>query len=491
MSHEIKKLEPKSLWKHFYSLTQIPRVSKKEARVREFVKNFAEDLGLKTIVDEVGNLVVRKPAAPGMENRKIVCLQSHLDMVGQKNKDVFHDFEKDPIDAYIDDDWVTARGTTLGADNGIGAAAAMAVLESKDISHGPLEALFTIDEETGFTGAFGLKPDLLKADILINTDSEQEGWLHIGSAGGRSTIVTLRYTEEEIPSNHKAYEIRLTGLRGGHSGVDIHMGWGNAIKILNRFFCLASRRWDFYLASIDAGNLISAIPHEAFAVVTISAAETSDFARGVKQFDQTVKNEFSATEPDVKFEAVPTDMPDRAMDKEILGNLIKGICDCPNGVIRMSDSIEGLVDTSTNLGILKSEKGEINITTFQRSFDKFSMHDLGARIGLIFEWVGAEEVKHHFLFPAWVSETNSPILEKMQTVYTGLFGREPKIKMVHAGLECGAFKASHPHLDIISIGPSIFFSHTPDERVNIATVKEFWDFLTEVLKTIGEKKKKK
>jgi dipeptidase D len=486
MSSEIAGLEPAAVWRNFYRLTRVPRPSGKEERVTAYIKEFAEKLGHDTYRDEAGNLVVWKRAAPGMENGKTVCLQSHVDMVCLKAKSVTHDCDKDPIDAFIDGEWVAARGTTLGADNGIGAAAAMAVLEEKNMPHGPLEVLFTVGEETGFAGAFGLKPGVLTAGILINLDSEHEGQLHVGSAGGRMTKAVFEYSEEETPPGGKAFEIHLTGMRGGHSGVDIHMGWGNAIKMFNRFLCHAGRSWEMNLASITIGTVISAIPGEGFAVVTVPRERVKAFRSGVREFEQTVRNELSAAEPDVKFEAVPTSLPARIIDKFTVDNMVRAICDCPNGVTRMSDEVDGLVDTSTNLGVLESRDGKISIHTFQRSFDHFSMQDVGIRIGRIFEWAGASEVVHRFLFPAWSPEPESKVLKEMQAVYEKLFNRKMKVKMVHAGLECGVFKTVYPDMDIVSMGPTIFFAHTPEEKVNIESVGDCWKFLAACLEHFGK-----
>lgn len=482
---EIIELTPGIVWKHFSNISHIPRPSGNEERIREYIRKFAETLGLETRVDRVGNVLVSKNAFIGLEKKKSICIQCHMDMVSQKNKDVIHDFDEDPVEVYVDGEWVTARGTTLGADNGIGMAAALAVLESTDIPHGPIEVLFTVDEETGFTGAFGLEPGFIKSEILINLDSEFSGQLFIGSAGGRSTTALFQYNEEPVPQNSAAYEIRLKGMRGGHSGLDIHMGWGNSIKILARFLCHATKSWNIRVSSIEAGSYMSAIPCEAFALVTVPGEKLTGFIKGVKDFEEAVKNELSSSEPDVSFDAVAESLPQRVIDKDVIDSIIHAICNCPNGVIRMSEPDGSLVDTSSNLGILKAEEGIIKVVTFQRSFDKRYMSELGAKIGRIFDWAGATEVKHKTMFPIWVPDWESSLLKEMQEIYRSLFKKEAEVKVIHAGLECGVFKSVYPDLEMISIGPSIYFAHSPEERVNIESVEEFWKFLKESLVRIG------
>jgi dipeptidase D len=487
MMSEITGLKPRVVWKHFYNISRIPRTSGKEAKVREFIKKFAENLGLSTYVDKTGNLVVRKPAAPGMENRKTICLQGHLDVVPQKRSDVLYDFDEDSIEPYIDGEWVTADGITLGADGGIGVAAAMAVLESKNISHGPLEALFTVEEENGFMGAFGLKPNMLKAEILINLDTDAEGQLFIGSAAAQSTSAAFKYAEEPVDPNSAAYELRLTGLRGGHSGLDIHMGWGNAIKLLNRFLCQATKNWNVRVASIDGGNFITAIPCEAFAVVTVPGEKLTVFTKRVKEFEETVRSELSDSEPDAMFEAVAVEMPHSIIDPLTFDGVVRAICDCPSGVTRMSSDVEGLAHTSTNLGTIKSGEGKIKVGTLQRSFDKHAMAEVGLRIKRIFKWAGASEIRQKALIPAWNPEMDSPVLKEMQDIYRDLFGREAKIKVVHSGVECGVLKNIFPNMEIVSIGPNIYFPHTPNERVDIGSVKDFWKFLSGILNRVGKR----
>ena len=390
MSTEITGLKPAEVWKHFYSLTQIPRPSKKEGKVREFMKNFGDSLGLETIVDEAGNVIIRKPATPGMENRIGVVLQGHLDMVPQKNSDKQHDFEKDPIEAYVDGEWVTANGTTLGADNGIGVAASMAILASKDLKHGPVEGLFTIDEETGMTGAFGLKPGLLKGDILMNLDSEDEGELYVGCAGGTNANMMFTYTSEPVPAGHVALKLIVSGLKGGHSGVDINLFRANSNKILNRFLWYATRKLDLRIASIEGGDLRNAIPRESFAVVTVPENEKTNVLEWVKKMEAIFQNEYATIDPAVKISATVTEMPHEVMDLKTQTNLVNAVYACPNNVIRMSNDMEGLVETSTNLAVVKSHEGTIEVLCLLRSSVDSAMEDLKNTFVAIFEPEGAK-----------------------------------------------------------------------------------------------------
>lgn len=486
MAKEILNLEPKNVWKHFYSLTQIPRPSKKEAQVIEFMKKFGEDLGLETIVDEVGNVIIKKPATPGMEDRQGVVLQGHLDMVPQANSDTPHDFETDPIDAFVDGDWVTAKGTTLGADNGMGVAAAMAVLEATDLVHGPVEALFTIDEETGMTGAFELKPNVLDGDILINMDSEDEGELYVGCAGGEDANVTFKYSEEAVPAGHKAFKLAITGLKGGHSGMDIVLGRGNANQLMFRFMKHAHEKHGLRLASIDGGSLRNAIPREAFAVVTIPADKEEGFKKCFNNNYEIFKAELSGTEPDLTMGMEEVEMPANLIDEKTQINLSDAIRTCPNGVIRMSDSMPGLVETSTNLAIVKSGNGEIKIGCLMRSSVDSAKKDLADRMESLFRMAGAK-VEFEGEYPGWKPNMESPILKTMQNVYNDKWGKIPEIKAIHAGLECGLLGGVYPNWDMISFGPTIRFPHSPDEKVHIDSVGMFYDFLVETLKNVPKK----
>ncbi|MGC9375795.1 MAG: aminoacyl-histidine dipeptidase [Bacteroidales bacterium] len=483
---DICNLEPKIVWDIFRQLCDIPRPSKKERKAVDFAKKFGEDLGLETIVDEVGNVVIKKPATPGMEDRKTVILQGHLDMVPQKNSDIQHDFEKDPIQAYVDGEWVTAKDTTLGADNGIGVAASLAVLKSKDIEHGPVEVLLTVDEETGMTGARKLKPGLLEGEILINADSEEEGELYIGCAGGVDTNAKFHYKEEAVPADTVAYRIEVKGMKGGHSGLDIALGRGNAAKVLNRFLYQVNKTLDIRLADIQVGNLRNAIPREGFAVVVVPNAQVGEFKNFIDELIPIVKEELSVTEPELNVSYKETDMPNKVIDEKTHNNLIKGVYGCPNGVMRMSDSMEGLVETSTNLAVVKKDEGFILAGSLQRSSVDTAKEDLANMIRCVFELAGAE-VNHAGAYPGWKPNVNSPILKVMQDVYNKKWGKVPEIKGIHAGLECGIIMENYPKLDTISFGPTIKYPHSPDEKVNIESVQKFYDFLLETLKNIPKK----
>jgi len=486
MSKDILTLKPEAVWKCFYDLTQIPRPSKKEEQVRAFLKKFGEDLGLETIVDEIGNVIIKKPATEGMEDCKGIILQGHMDMVPQKNSDTDHDFEKDPIDAYIDGDWVTARGTTLGADNGMGVAAAMAVLEDKTLVHGPVEALITMDEETGMTGAENLKAGVLDGDILINLDSEDEGELYIGCAGGIDTTGEFDYTEEDVPEGMAAYSIAVKGLRGGHSGLDINLGRGNANKIMNILLLKGGEKYGIRLAEIDGGSLRNAIPRESFAVAIVPEANKADFEQFVKEFDAIVKDEFKEADSNVVVEIEPTDLPKKVIDEKTQANLYTAVTNCPNGVIKMSESVKGITETSTNLAIVKSENGKIKVESLQRSLIDDDKDNLGGEIRKVFEAAGAK-AESSGSYPGWKPNPDSSILKEMKEVYNNKFGKVPEVKVIHAGLECGILGATYTHWDMISFGPTIRNPHSPDEMVNIETVQLFWDFLVETLKHAPKK----
>ncbi|MFH1160632.1 MAG: aminoacyl-histidine dipeptidase [bacterium] len=486
MSNEITNLQPKEVWKNFYELTQISRPSKHEGKVREFIVAFGNKLGLDTTVDEIGNVIIRKKATSGMENRHGVILQAHLDMVPQKNEDTVHDFEKDPLEPYVDGEWIKAKGTTLGADNGIGVAAAMAVLELDTIRHGPVEALFTIDEETGMTGAFGLKAGLLIGDILLNMDSEDEGELYIGCAGGTNANALFNYQEIPVPAGMNAFKLTVKGLKGGHSGLDIPLGRGNSNKILNRLMWVSERLYGLRLANIDGGSLRNAIPRESFALVVVPEKNKQVFLKGLEEFTHIVRKELLSVEPDVKILADPADMPSSLIDEKTQHTLFNAIYACPNGVIRMSNEMPGLVETSTNLAIVKSANGEINVKSLLRSSVDSAKSDLEQMIRSVFELAGAS-ITFDGQYQGWKPNPESRILKAMQDVYKKKFGRVPEIKAIHAGLECGILGGVYPDWDMISFGPTIRFPHSPDEKVNIPSVSKFWDFLVETLKDIPTK----
>jgi len=486
MSNEISKLLPVALWENFYALTQIPRPSKKEQQAAKYVEEFGKKLGLETIVDKTGNVIIKKPATPGMENRKTVILQGHVDMVPQKNSSKQHDFEKDPIETYIEDGWVKANDTTLGADNGIGVAAAMGILQSTDIAHGPIEALFTIDEETGMTGAFGLEAGMLDGDILLNMDSEDEGELYVGCAGGSNANMEFTYSEVPTEANSVAFKISLTGLKGGHSGIDIVLGRGNANKLMFRLLKELIAAYDVRLASIDGGSLRNAIPREAFAVVTVPSNNVVEFIETIEEFSDIYQSELEVREPNLLLVAEKCDMPASLMDEMAQDDLVNSIQACPNGVIRMSDVMPGLVETSSNLAIVKSEGGKTKVLCLIRSSVETAKEDVESTLESLFRLAGAS-VEFRGQYPGWKPNPESEILKVMKDVYNKEFGKIPEIKGIHAGLECGILGAVYPNWDMISFGPTIRFPHSPDEKVNIETVEKFWKFLVETLKNVPVK----
>jgi dipeptidase D len=486
MSEEIKNLKPEAIWKNFYALTQIPRPSKKEEKVAAFIKDFGKKLNLETLEDETGNIVIRKPATPGYENRKTIILQGHLDMVPQKNNDTQHDFETDPIDAYVDGEWVTARGTTLGADNGMGVAAAMGVLEAKGLEHGPIEALFTVDEETGMTGAFGLKEGFLEGDILMNMDSEDEGELYIGCAGGMDTVATFHFTPEGIPSGMKTMEIIVKGLKGGHSGLDIHLGRGNAIKLINRLLWEADRQFGIRIVSFNSGDVRNAIPREGHAIVAVPENQAEAFKAFATEYEKTIQSELKTPEPNVVLELAEVEAAGEVIDIQTQKGLLNALYGIPNGVISYIADMPEVVETSTSTGVIKFDGHTITVVSLQRSSVDSRKDDLGNMIRAIFEMAGAE-VEHAGSYPGWNPDVHSPILASMKDVYNDAFGKVPEVKVIHAGLECGLIKAVYPNLDAISFGPTIRFPHSPDEKVNIETVQKFWDFVVHTLKSVPEK----
>lgn len=486
MNKDLSSLKPEALWRHFQTLTNVPRPSKKEERIIQVIKEFGENLGLETVVDSVGNVIIKKPATPGMEDRKGVVLQSHLDMVPQANSDKDFNFETDPIEAYIDGEWVTANGTTLGADNGMGVAATMAVLESKDIEHGPIEGLFTIDEETGMTGAFGLKPGLLDGDILLNMDSEDEGELYIGCAGGINANSTVKYQEAPALKDAAIYKITVSGLKGGHSGIDIPLYRGNANKILFRLFKKTAKEYGISIAEVEGGSLRNAIPREAHALITISKGNEEAFLKYMKDYEAIVQNEYSSVDPDLKITAEAATGVEKVMDAGAQEAFINAVHACPNGVIRMSNDMEGLVETSTNLAVVNVKDGSAETLSLVRSSVDSAKYDLADMIDSVFALAGGNTVMDGD-YPGWKPNPESAILQEMKEIYNQKFGKIPEIKAIHAGLECGLLGGVYPNLDMISFGPTIRFPHSPDEKVNIKTVEMFWDFLLETLKHTPKK----
>lgn len=481
-------LEPKIVWKYFDEILQVPRPSKKEEKIIQYLLDFGKQHQLETLKDDIGNVLIRKPATAGNENKKGVILQSHIDMVCEKNSDVEHNFDTDPIQAYIDGEWVKAKGTTLGADDGIGMAAQMAVLASDDVEHGPLECLFTVDEETGLTGAFELQENFLKGEILLNLDSEDEGELFIGCAGGRDTTATFNYLQEKLPeTDMQAFKINVSGLKGGHSGDDIHKGLGNSNKIMNRLLWYAAINYDLRLHYFNGGNLRNAIAREAEAVVVIPANKMNAFSEYFDAFVTAIRNEYAITEPELKIVIDNVSLPDTIIDIKTQYNLLNALYACPHGVYAMSRQIPDLVETSTNLASVKFiDDNRIFITTSQRSSVDSAKEDIVNTVKSVFCLAGAK-VEHSDGYPGWSPNTNSEILNITEKAYLKLFNEQPVVRAIHAGLECGLFLTKYPHLDMISFGPTIKGAHSPDERLNIDTNKRFWALLLDVLKAIPEK----
>ncbi len=480
---EILNLEPKRLWENFYSITQVPRPSGKKEAIGTFLENYGKSLGLETLRDEIGNVLVRKPATPGMENRKAVVLQSHMDMVPQKNSGIAHNFETDPIETYIDGDWVTAKDTTLGSDNGIGLAASMAILASTDIAHPAIEMFVTVDEETGMHGAFALKAGFLKGDILINLDSEDEGELYVGCAGGLDGNFTFAYNEVEIPEGDVALKVTLKGLKGGHSGVDIHLQRANANKLMFRFLKTAIVDYEARLASIVGGSLRNAIPREAFAVITVPEEAVDDIMEFIDEMETLFVQEYAGVETNISLTAEEVDLPTGLIPEEVQDDLVNAVSACFNGVYRFIPELPTVVETSNNLAIIKSDGKKIELRSLLRSSVDSRKEELASMLESTFALAGA---KVEFLggYPGWKPNLDSPILKEMTSVYENKFGKTPKIMIIHAGLECGILGTNYPEMDMISFGPTIRYPHSPDEKVNIATVQLFWDFLVETLKNI-------
>jgi len=486
MGNVLGNLKPELIWNHFEEITKYPRPSKQEEKIVKYVVEFGKKLNLDTSRDSFGNILIRKPASPGKENVKTVTLQGHLDMVCEKNRGVEFDFENDPINVYVDNGWVKARGTTLGADNGIGVAAALSVLESRDIEHGPIEALFTLDEETGLTGASKLKKGWLKGDILINMDSEEEGVLYIGCAGGKNTRASFKFSPEKAPGNYTAFEIKVEGLIGGHSGLEIHSGRGNAIKILARLLWIYLKDNKLRLAKIEGGNKHNAIPREAFAVVLVPRTAEKAFRKFVVKYNTTVKDELSSVEANLNVTAEKHETPKTVIDMQATKQLLNALYSVPHGVIKMSADIPNLVETSTNLATIATEGRKVSIVTSQRSSAASEIEDITNMVTSVFMLSGAG-YEYNDGYPGWKPDVHSEILGLFKSTYKNLYGKEPAVKAIHAGLECGIIKEKYPHMDMISFGPTMYGVHSPDERLEIAAVPKFWNLLVNVLKNIPAK----
>lgn len=485
MNETIRNLEPKALWNKFADLNAVPRPSKKEDRVISFMKDFGKKLNLETIEDEVGNVIIRKPATPGMEDRKPIVMQSHLDMVHQKNNDTVFDFNTQGIDMYVDGDWVRAKGTTLGADNGLGVATIMAILESKDIAHPALEALFTIDEETGMTGAMGLKGGVLKGDILLNLDTEEDDEIGVGCAGGVDVTATRKYTETEVPSNAKAYKITVNGLQGGHSGMDIIRGLGNANKMMNRILYAVNSI--ISLSELLGGSLRNAIPRESVATVLVSEENKDEFLSEVKKASTAISEEYKTLEPNLSIEAEAlSTLPSKMMNWEEQTLFIKAVYAAHNGVYRMSPAIEDLVETSNNIAKITVSNGTIKIECLTRSSVESSKDDLANTLRSVFELAGFE-VTFSGAYPGWAPNMESDILKVMDALYEKMNGKKAHVAACHAGLECGILGQNYPEMDMISFGPTIKGAHSPDERASISSTQKYWNFVLAILKEIPKK----
>ncbi len=482
---EVKDLKPELIWKCFDEITKIPRPSCHEEQIRDFLLKFASDHDVAVRTDKVGNVVMSKPATPGHENAPTVILQSHMDMVAEKNNDTEHDFLKDPIATYVDGDWVKAKGTTLGADNGIGMAAAMAVMIDKTLVHGPVEALFTVNEEIGLEGAQNLGKDMITGSMLLNLDSEDDGEIFVGCAGGIDTTATFTYRRSFTPENFKYMRVSVSGLLGGHSGSDINLGRANANKLIARFIWECSQSWDITVCSFEGGNLRNAIPREAYAVFGIHSDHKEALMHHLNKYAAEIRNEYDGIEPSMDFRIEETERPEYCLDSATSIALIRAIYSAPHGVYSMSRDIEGLVETSTNLASVKHVgEDKIVVTTSQRSSVESRKNDMAGQVEAHFQLAGAE-VTHSDGYPGWAPNMNSAIMKITADAYEELFGVKPAIKAIHAGLECGLFLSKYPRLDMVSFGPTMTGVHSPDEKLNIPTVEKFWRHLCKVLEKVA------
>ena len=480
----LAQLQPQPLFNYFEDICQIPRPSKKEAKIRQFLLDFAHNNNLEAKTDEIGNVLIFKPATSGMENAPTVILQTHMDMVCEKNSDKIFDFDNDPIETQVIDGWVKANGTTLGADCGIGIAAQMAVLTSNEIKHGAIECLITVDEETGLTGAFEIKTGFLSGSVLLNLDSEDEGEIFIGCAGGIDTLATFSYDKEDIPENLAALKLSVAGLMGGHSGDDIHKNRGNANKILNRFLWNSAKKYDLRISDFNGGNLRNAIAREAFAIVLIPENQKENLIANFEKYSAEIKFESERAEPGLKLTYEQTNLPEFIIDKVTQQNLLNVVYGCPHGVLVMSTSMEGMVETSTNLASVKFEaNNKIKVVTSQRSEIESRKYMAAEMVESVFQLAGAEVV-HTDGYPGWAPNPDSAVVKITVDSYKKLFGVVPLVRSIHAGLECGLFLEKYPNLDIVSFGPTILGAHSPDERLDIETTNKFWKHLVDVLENI-------
>ena len=483
MNQNILSLEPKTIWKHFAALNAVPRPSKKEERVIAFIKAFGVDLGLETVQDTIGNVIIRKAATLGMEDRKTVVLQSHLDMVHQKNASTDFDFSTQGIQMYIDGDWVKAKGTTLGADNGLGVATIMAILESTELDHPALEALFTIDEETGMTGAMGLEAGVLKADILLNLDTEKDDEIGVGCAGGIDVTASRSYVLEPTPQSALAYTITVKGLQGGHSGMDIHKGFANANKLMARLLCDGFDKYGLRISRIDGGSLRNAIPRECFALLVVDTVHQTNFERATTALISDIENEYSSIEPGLCIVLNSCELPETVMELEVQQPLLKSLQAAHNGVYRMSPDIDGLVETSNNVARVMVDSGQCSIGCLTRSSVESSKKDLAQALKSTFELAGFV-VEFSGEYPGWTPNMQASILGVLTDLYKNLFNSAPRVAACHAGLECGILGTHYPEMEMISFGPNIKGAHSPDERLQISSVQKFWVFIKAILAAI-------
>ena len=483
MNNALINLQPAKVWQYFGELMNIPRPSKHEERVSAYLQKFGHDHGYETLADEVGNVLIRKPAYQGYGNAPGVCLQAHMDMVCEKNGDKQFDFFTQGIEAYVEDGWLVGNGTTLGADDGIGVAAALAILDDKSIQHGPLECLFTVDEETGLTGASNLHTDWLKSNILLNFDDEDEGEYCIGCAGGIDTVADIDYTTRPVPSGVEAFRIRVYGLQGGHSGDDINKGRGNANKLLNRILWNATEKCKIGLARIDGGNLRNAIAREAWADIMVLPEHVSELKEIVETFANNLQFEFRSTEPGLTIELVKTEMPSSLIDEKTHHNLLDALFACAHGVLAMSREIENFVETSTNLASVKMDDKQIHICTSQRSSVESAKLAAAQKIESTFRMIGAH-VSHSDGYPGWTPNPDSKVLKVGVETYKRMFGHDPIVRAIHAGLECGLIGEKYPKMDMISYGPTLRGVHAPGEKIEIKTVEMFWNLTLEILKDL-------
>jgi dipeptidase D len=484
----LNDLKPYPIWHYFEEICKIPRLSKNEGKIRQYLIEFAGKKNLRVKEDEVGNILITKEPAPGMEKRKTVVLQSHMDMVGEKNADYIHDWSTEAIIPQLKDGWVTAKGTTLGADDGIGIASQLAILTDTNLRAGKIECLFTVDEESGMTGAINLDADFFTGRTLINLDSEDEGILFIGCAGGMDTVGLMNYEKTPIGKNMAAIAISLTGLHGGHSGDEIHKGYGNAVKLINRLLLNLSGKIDISISWFDGGNLRNAIPREAFTTIVLKVQDVRAIKTMVSDFGSTLADEFGDLEKELKLSTKDIALPEFVMDKESQKKFINVLDCCPHGVIAWSEEMDDLVETSTNLASAKfDENNSIKIITTQRSSIESSKHDVAGMVESCMHSAGAEVI-HSEGYPGWKPNVNSEILNITRNSYQKLFGKEPLVRAIHAGLECGLIYEKINGIDMISFGPTIKGAHTPEEMIEIKTAQMFWDLLIDVITNLPEKK---